>query len=260
MMFGRFFLRGAIASCGILLLSLAPSPLGAEKPGSPPLTIGREYNITFDDGETIRNGKILSATDTEYEIQIRGLTEKIKVERSTVVVAEPVKDQPQPTPQPQPVFRKWELSLISDLHLGLASYQSFDSFFPSLGVGITSFLTNRIPYTPVNSVHADATYTRITDGDRIIDKVNLIAVPRFSWNWLKLEWYAGAGGGIALVSLSSYSFSKFSYTMAVRVEIGCAYALNSKLRILTGLNGNYWQDNLETLLSAGLRVGFTYTL
>lgn len=236
------------------------SPIAAEQMGAKPLTVGKEYNITFDDGETIRNGKILSVTETEYEIQIRGLTEKIKVERSTVVAADPVKDQPVPEPVRQPFFRKWELSLVSDMHLGLAAFRNFDSFFPGAGLGLTSYLTKRIPYTPVNSLHADAAYTRISDGDRSIDMINIITVPRYSRAWLKLEWYAGVGGGIALLSLKSYSFSKFSYAMTARVEIGCAYTITPKMRILAGVNGNYWQDNLETLLSAGFRIGIGYIL
>lgn len=243
----------------LLFLAAFSTGLRAEAPGAKPLNSGKEYHITFDDGETIRNGKILSVTEKEYEIQIRGLTEKIKVERSTIVSAIPVPVADKaPEPPPQFFFSRWEIQALVDFHLGLAALTSFDSFFPAAGVGINTYLTNPIPYIRINAFHAEATFTQITDGERTINAINTILTPRISFSRIGIDWYAGAGGGIAALQLKSYSFNKTSYAWIGRVEIGGAYKIGKNFRVYAGVNGTYWQDSLELLLAVSLNLGVAY--
>ena len=46
-----------------------------------PIIVGSEYDMVFEDGETIRNARVLAITEKEFELQIRGLTERIKVDK-----------------------------------------------------------------------------------------------------------------------------------------------------------------------------------
>lgn len=232
--------------------------INAENKVTSLLVIGKEYNITFDNGETIRNGKIISITENEYEIQIRGLSEKIKIARSTIVGAEPVRDQPVVVVPTKPVFRQWEIQILADFHFGLAAFAAFDRLFPAVGLGVNADLADPLPYVKINAFHAEATFAQITDGARTIDAINATITPRIAFSRIGVDWYVGAGGGIAALQLKSYTFNKASYTWLGRAEVGGAISFGKKIRFYAGLNGTYWQDSLELLLAVGFSLGAAY--
>lgn len=240
----------------MIIATFALGRLAAEKPEI--LTIGQEYHLTFEDGESIRNAKVLSVTDRDYEVQIRGLTERIKVERSTVVSAERVRDQPPVEAPRQPVFNRFEVQALIDANFGLAAFQNLDSFFPAVGIGLNAYLSQALPYVRINALHAELTAMQITDGERTINALNGVATARYLFQRGGFIWYSGIGGGIAALSLQSYSFSRTSYAMLGRVEFGANRQLSQKISLSLGLTGTYWQDNLELLISVAGQVGVAY--
>lgn len=239
-----------------LVLPCAASSVTAEK--REVLVIGQEYHLVFDDGESIRNAKVLSVTESDYEIQIRGLTERIKVERSTVVSAERVKDQPSAEPPKQPLFSRFEIQALIDANFGLAAFQKLDTLFPAVGIGLNAYLSQPLPYARINALHAEVTAMQITDGERTMNALNGVATARYLFQRIGFTWYSGIGGGIAALSLKSYSFSRTSYAMLARAEFGATRQLTQKVSLSLGLAATYWQDNLELLISVAGQVGVAY--
>jgi len=244
----------------ILIIPLAlfcATGLGAEeKPEA--LIVGREYHLTFEDGESIRNATVLSITESNYEIQIRGLTERIKVERNTVVSAERVKDEPPSLPVRKPIFYRFELQALADFHASLAALQKFDPFFPGAGVGFNVYLAKGLPFVKINAFHAGLTMLQMSDGERTISALTAITTARYTFAGFGIEWYGGAGGGIAALALKSYSFDRTSYAMLGRVEFGGAKQIAAKWRISLAVTGTYWQDNLELLMATGGQIALAY--
>lgn len=252
--------RNQMKKCYILMIVLALLCVSgsAEANAQVVLVVGHEYDLTFDDGESIRHAKVLSITESSYEIQIRGLTERIKVERSTVVSADRVQDQPTPEPARRPFFSRFEAQVLIDFHLGLAAFQKFDTFFPAAGFGLNAYLSQPLPYIRANAFHGEIMATQITDGDRTINVLQSVVTARYLFQRIGFTWYSGVGGGIAGLSLTSYSFSRTSYAMLGRVEFGSARQVTEKLALSVGLNATYWQDNLELLISVSAQIAAAY--
>jgi len=242
----------------IILAMLCSAGSAVAKKGQVVLVIGNEYDLIFDDGEAIRHAKVLSITENNYEIQIRGLTERIKVERSTVVSAERVKDQPTPEPPRRPFFSRFEAQALIDFHWGLAAFQNFDTFFPAAGLGLNAYLSQPLPYIRANAFHGETMAMQITDGERTMNVLASVATLRYLFQQAGFTWYSGIGGGIAVLSLKSYSFSRTSYAMLARVEFGAARQLAQKVSLSLGITGTYWQDNLELLMAIGGQIAIAY--
>lgn len=225
-----------------------------------PIIVGSEYDMVFEDGETIRNARVLAITEKEFELQIRGLTERIKVDKETLISARQVPNAPAPAALQKSWVKQWELQMLTDVHYGLAAFQSFDNFFPSLGLGVTAQLADRVRYLQIDQLHAESQVLRLTDGDRTIDMATAVVSSRWGFRALGIQFYAGAGAGMVALSLKSYTFSRTSYTYFGRSELGVMYEVSRRIRLNAGINGNYWQDNLETLLSISgqFAVGYLF--
>lgn len=246
-------------STSLLLVFLFPNPSECLA-SNVPLQIDHEYALEFQDGTTIKNARLLRLSQTTCVIKIKGLTEPITVDRGTIK-AWASAEKPAAAPRSKYEIHgiaKWEVIANAGLNFTLGELRNLDTSFAAFSMGSVRRLSNPVRIIPWRSLQADITYARLSDSDRRMDMFTLIVMPRFEKNLGGLVLFAGIGGGISLLNLRSYSFARWGYSATIRATSGMSFAMTNRFNVIATCHLQYWQDNLETLLSAGGGIGIGY--
>lgn len=214
--------------------------------------VGAEYDIVLEDGEELTRAEIREVSQTSLTVRMRGLAQDVAIPRAGIRSAR--------IQEKQKLFRRFDLGVFADFHLSQADLRQLTNYFPGAALALNIELGKRFPVLRFNAISAELDFMYISPDERRVFAGGAAASPRWQFKPWSAGLFAGLGGGLTVLYLKSFTFSRWGSVPLTFAEVGAFYDMGESFRLYGTVRGNLILDSQTPLWTVAIRFGVSLRL